>query len=75
MPATAARTWGDWEAIGQKPLFTSAMSIVWKVRRISDTNGPFFARRELRYPKNPDSTAYERFMRRCRKCYRLKGPV
>ena len=63
MSTDPARKWGDWEAVGAKPLFTSAMSVVWEVRNVRDKDGATFALKQLRYPKNPGSTAYERFVR------------
>jgi hypothetical protein len=61
--APDARVWGRWEAVDTKPIFTSSMSRVWRVRDRSSALSGVFALKELRYPKQPGSTAYERFER------------
>jgi len=66
--------WGRWESVASKPLFTSRMSVVWRVRDTEHLGAPSRALKELRYEKGRGSAGYRRFVREIETlAERLKG--
>jgi hypothetical protein len=58
-----AKRWGPWVAVGQKALYVSHMSTIWRVRRADGSDDATYALKTLRYKKGRSSAAYGRFVR------------
>ena len=57
------RRWGRWIAVGDRPLKTSNMSALWRVRDENDPTRIVRVLKTLRYAKGRGSAAFRRFTR------------
>jgi hypothetical protein len=68
-PAIAAavgpqrKRWGRWVAVDERPIKSSAMGVIWRVRDEQNADAPWRALKQMKYSKGRGSAAYRRFVR------------